>query len=194
MRKNPEILPKILPKILKVRTIARTRVFHIEELELEFSNGRVVTYERARGAAHGSVLIVPLKDQDTLLLIREYCTGLERYELAFPKGLIDAGETALEAANRELKEEVGYGARRLTPLMNMSIAPGYHSHVTQAVIAEDLYPASLEGDEPEPVEVVEWPVNDIQGLLQRDDFTEARSIAAFYLTRDYLRGKETSST
>ncbi|GMR07340.1 MAG: ADP compounds hydrolase NudE [Gammaproteobacteria bacterium] len=190
MRKKPEILPKIL----KARTIARTRVFHIEELELRFSNGREVTYERARGSAHGSVLIVPVKDQDTLLLVREYCVGPERYELAFPKGLIDAGETALEAGNRELREETGYGARRVTPLMNMSIAPGYHSHVTQAVIAEDLYPSRLEGDEPEPVEVVEWSMNDIHVLLQRDDFSEARSIAALYLTRDYLLGKETSST
>ena len=66
-----------------------------------------------RPSAREAVMIVPIID-DHLLLIHEYAVGIGIYELGFSKGLIDAGETVFEAANRELKEEVGFGANHLT--------------------------------------------------------------------------------
>ncbi|MDK6296224.1 NUDIX domain-containing protein, partial [Gardnerella swidsinskii] len=59
---------------------------------------------------------------DHLILIREYAVGTESYELGFSKGLIDPGESVFEAANRELKEEVGFGANDLTFLKKLSMA------------------------------------------------------------------------
>jgi ADP-ribose diphosphatase len=174
------------PQILRSSIIAKTRIFRVEELELKFSNGRVVTFERVKGSPRGAVLIVPLKNRDTLLLVREYCAGVDRYELAFPKGLVDPGETVVEAANRELKEEVGCGAHRLSQLTSMSIAPGYYSHQTHVVIAEELYEEKLKGDEPEEIQVVEWPLENMHELIHRDDFTEARSIAALYMTKEFI--------
>ena len=60
------------------------------------------------------------------------------------------------AANRELMEEIGYGARKLRTLSRMTLAPGYFSHVTDVILAEDLYPQRATGDEPEPIDVVPW--------------------------------------
>ncbi|MDH3281983.1 MAG: NUDIX domain-containing protein, partial [Gammaproteobacteria bacterium] len=85
------------------------------------------------------------------------------------------------AADRELKEEIGYGSTRLTLLKTLSVAPGYANFTTHIVLAEGLYPAKLPGDEPEPLEVVPWQVGDLDRLLTEDDFVEARSIAALYL-------------
>jgi ADP-ribose diphosphatase len=84
-------------------------------------------------------------------------------------------------------EEIGYGARSLTHLTSLTVAPGYLSHTTHVVLAQDLHEQRLEGDEPEEIEVVPWPLSDIEQLLTRDDFTEARSIAALYLTRERLK-------
>ena len=53
-------------------------------------------------------------------------------------------------------------------------------------IASNLYPAQLEGDEPEPLEVVPWPIKEYKALLQKPDFKEARSIAALMLLVDQL--------
>ena len=72
-------------------------------MDLEFSNGVRRVYERMRPTAREAVMIVPIVD-DHIILIREYAVGTESYELGFSKGLIDPGETAMEAANRELKE------------------------------------------------------------------------------------------
>jgi len=174
------------PEILAQRIVARSRLFQIEELELRFSNGEQRTFERLASRGPGAVLVVPMLDDQTVLLIREYAAGLERYELGFPKGLIDPGETAEQAANRELMEEVGYGARQLVPLTTVSLAPGYLGHQTQILLARDLYPERREGDEPEPLEVVRWPLNRLTELLQRDDFSEVRSIAALFLVSQHL--------
>ena len=58
-------------------------------------------------------MVVPMLDEETVLLVREYAAGMHRYELGLVKGRIDAGETPAQAADRELKEEAGYGARRI---------------------------------------------------------------------------------
>lgn len=168
------------PKILERRQVAQTRLFRVEQIDLEFANGERRTYERIPGG-RDSVLIVPLLDAETLLLIREYGAGSERYELGFPKGVIEPGEEVLAAANRELQEEVGYGARALRAIDRVSLVPGYIAHHSRIVLAEDLYPSRLEGDEPEPIEVVPWSLHDLDGLLAREDFNEARSIAALFL-------------
>ncbi|MCP5077599.1 MAG: ADP compounds hydrolase NudE, partial [Psychromonas sp.] len=55
-------------------------------------------------------------------------------------------------------------------------------------MAFDLYPEQLEGDEPEPLEVVKWPLAKVDELLARDDFQEARSISALLLALKSLEG------
>jgi ADP compounds hydrolase len=174
------------PRILSAQTVARTRLFHVEEVGLEFTNGTVVHYERLNASPHGAVLVVPMLDEDTVLLIREYAAGVHRYELGLPKGLIESAETILEAANRELMEEVGYGARDLRHFTSFTLAPGYFGHVTHVVFARDLYAHRMPGDEPEEIEVVPWRMSALRDLVAREDCTEARSIAALYMVRDLL--------
>lgn len=180
---------KIKPVITQARTLARTRLFHVEQLHLRFANGREATFERVSGSARGGVLVVPLLDAHTVLLVREYAAGVERYELGLPKGRIEGDETLEAAANREIMEEVGYGARKLTWLKSVTLAPGYFGHQTHLVLAEDLYPQEAEGDEPEPLEVVPWRLDEIHALLAHDEFTEARSIAALLMVRERLAGR-----
>jgi len=161
--------------------------FAVEQLDLEFSNGVRRTYERMPARGRGAVIVVPLLDADTVLLIREYACGLHSYELGLPKGRLEIDEDVLEGAERELKEEVGYGARRLRIIGALSLAPTYMSHKTQVVLAQDLYPERLPGDEPEEPEVVPWKLDDLARLVQRDDVTEGRSIAALFIARELLR-------
>jgi ADP-ribose diphosphatase len=175
------------PTIHAIHPVTSSRLFHVEEIHLEFGNGERRIYERLANRGHGAVLIVPLLDDDTLLLIREYSAGTGRYELAFPKGKVERGEDALEAANREIMEEVGYGARELHLLRRVSLSPGYMQHHTHLILARDLYPHRVDGDEPEPLEVVPWKLRDAQELLAQEDFTEGRSLLALYLAQDWLR-------
>ncbi|WP_149195915.1 ADP compounds hydrolase NudE [Luteimonas suaedae] len=161
--------------------------YRMERLDLEFGNGERRRFERLHGRGHGAVAVVPLIDDDTVLLVREYAAGVHRYELGLVKGRIDAGETPLQAADRELKEEAGYGAHRLEVLRSLTLAPTYMSHLTWLVLARDLYPERLPGDEPEELEVVPWRLDALHELILREDFSEGRSIAALFLAREYLQ-------
>jgi ADP-ribose diphosphatase len=161
--------------------------YRMERLDLEFSNGERRRYERLHGRGHGAVAVVPMLDADTVLLTREYAAGLHRYELGLPRGRVDAGETVLEGAQRELKEETGYGARELFELRSLSLAPTYMSHVAHVLLARDLYEERLPGDEPEEIEVVPWKIDDLSALLTLDEFSEGRAMAALFLAREWLR-------
>ncbi|KAL8181354.1 UNVERIFIED_CONTAM: hypothetical protein K2H54_000207 [Gekko kuhli] len=140
---------KSKPEILKAEIVAESRLFKVESLHLKFSNGEERVYERMRGGNRGAVMVVPLFDAQTLLLVREYAAGTHSYELGFPKGLIRPGRMDI-------------------------------------LLARDLFPEQRVGDEPEPLEVIPWPLNRIDELLARPDFTESRSISALLLAQRWL--------
>ncbi|MGL4473600.1 MAG: ADP compounds hydrolase NudE [Shewanella sp.] len=173
------------PEILHRQVVAHSRLFKIEQIHLKFSNQVERVYERMAGGSRGAVMVVPILG-DELLLGREYAAGTDNYELGFPKGLIDPGEDAITAANRELQEEIGYQAGRLTLLKELSLAPGYFSSKMQIFLAQDLSPSKLEGDEPEPIEIETCPLAQWEQLLDNPDFTESRSVSALFLALKHL--------
>lgn len=181
---------KALPQIHQREIVARSGFFRVERVDLEFSNGATRQFERMAGTGRGAVMIVPFIDEHTFLLVREYAAGTHSYQLGFPKGLIDPGETPLQAADRELKEEVGYGAKQLHELHCVSMAPTFFDAKMNILLAKDLYECRLEGDEPEPLDVIPWSINNIDALLAREDFLEARSIAALFFTQRFLSSNQ----
>merc|ERR1711879_442256 len=177
------------PQILHRSLVAESRLFRIESLELRFSNGVERTYDRLMPGGQGAVMVVALLDDDTVALIREYGGGIEDYSLTLPKGAVDMGESLREASNRELQEEIGYGARELILLKKVSLSPSYMSGGISVVLARDLYPSRLEGDEPEPLELVPWKLSEVDQLFAREDFNEGRAIAGLTLAQAYLNGR-----
>ncbi|WP_072327026.1 ADP compounds hydrolase NudE [Marinospirillum alkaliphilum] len=177
----------VRPSILHRKIVAESRLFKVEELHLKFENGEQRTYERLVSQGPGAVMVVAVDDEGQVVLIREYAGGFHDYCLTLPKGLVEPGEDILAAANRELMEETGFGACRLEPLTQLSLAPNYMGHKMHVVLARDLYACKLEGDEPEPLEVQLYPLARLNELVDRDDFHEGRSVAALFITRERLR-------
>ncbi len=183
-----------LPQILERSDLDGERLGHVERLRLRFSNGVERTFQRMAPSARGAVVVAAMRDPETILLIREYACGLHRYELGLVKGRIDPGETPEQAAERELKEEIGFGARRLTVLRHLSLAPSYMAHQASLVLAEDLYPERLEGDEPEPLDVVPWKLAELDRLILREDCSEGRSLAGMFIVREVLAARAQGRT
>ncbi|MGA9333477.1 MAG: ADP compounds hydrolase NudE [Rudaea sp.] len=177
------------PIVHSTKLAEGSRFLQVELLDLEFSNGERRTYERLKGSGLGAVIIVPMRDDETVLLVREYGGGIDRYELGVPKGRLDRDETVEQGANRELKEEIGFGARDLRILTTLSLSPAYMTSMTHVVLARDLYPERLVGDEPEELDVVEWKMSELHELIAHPEVTEGRSIAALFIAREYLAGR-----
>lgn len=175
-----------LPVIHQIEELDFGGRFQIERLDLEFSNGARRHFERMKPRGRGAVIIAAMPDPDTVLLVREYAAGLHRYELGLPKGRIDRGESPEQAADRELKEEAGFGARRLTRIRALTLAPTYMAHQTWLVLAEDLYPERLPGDEPEELEVVPWKLDSLHELMTREECSEGRTLAALFIAREHV--------
>lgn len=176
------------PQVLAREIVASSRLFRVEELQLRFSNGVERTYERlvGKGSGYGAVMVVAMLDDEHAVLVEEYCAGTDDYQLSLPKGLVEPGEDVLLAANRELKEEAGFGAERLELIAELSLSPGYMSQKIQVVLARDLYEERLPGDEPEPLGVDKVSLREISALIQHPQFSEGRALAALYLVRDLL--------
>ena len=175
-----------LPEILETKTVARSRLFSIETLKLRFSNGVERLYERLPARGRQAVIVVAINTDDEVILVREYLAGLHRYELNLPKGTVDPGETFEEAANRELKEEAGFGARKLDYVRQITLAPAYMGFSIHVILARDLYPESLPGDEPEIMEVKKWRLQEADQLVMSELLSESRSIAALKLAEVFI--------
>jgi ADP-ribose diphosphatase len=172
------------PKVSNIKTLANTGIFHIESLDIEFGNGAKRTYQRLNPKGNGAVLVIPVFNDGKFAMIYEYSGGTNKYELALPKGKIDDGETILEAANRELQEEIGFKAGNLKHIKTMTIAPSYQANKIHIVLATNLTPSKLSGDEPEELKVVYKNFADLDELVYDADLSEARSIAALYMAKN----------
>jgi len=182
----PDMLPLQAPEILVSQPLLTTRLFSIEQQELCFSNGVKAQYERLVSQSDGAVLIVPVV-QDAFVLIREWSAGVGRYELGFPKGKIDPGESWQEATLRECQEEIGFKPAQLHLLDRVSLAASYMDHHTHLILAQDLEISSSDaGDEPEPLPTLHWPIADWPKLLAQPEFSEGRAYAALFLTLTHL--------
>ena len=176
-----------LPEILNATRIAESRFFHVEALRLRFANGVERTYERLPPRGRQAVIVVGITAAHEVVLVREYLAGLHKYELGLPKGTVETpAETFAAAANRELKEEAGFGARRVEYLRELSVAPSHMGFTVHVVLARDLYPQRLPGDEPEVPEVRTWPLADIDDLFLSGEISEARSLAAIRIAQIHL--------
>lgn len=178
------------PVIHQIRTIAQTRLFQIEAVDLEFSNGAQREYERINNSNGGAVMVLPVTE-DSLILVREYAVGTEEYELGFVKGLVDPGETPLEASNRELREEIGMGAGSILQVRKVRLTPHYTTSVGYTMLARELYPDPRPGDEPEALEQVHWPLENLEGLLEHPEINDVRTLHAIYWLRDHLSQVDT---
>ena len=165
--------------------MAKSRLFEIQAVDLKFSNGIDRTYERFRPFNRDSVMVIAIDGED-LLLVREYAVGTEQYELGFVKvvWIREKRPNKVRIANCRKKLALG---QKMEVLRTMKINPQIMGHKMHVLLGEDLYPNQLEGDEPEPLEIVRYPLSQLDALLDSDEFNEARNLTALYTLRDYLK-------
>lgn len=173
------------PIITSVDQVAASRLFKVEELSLSFSNGEQRKHERLNNGGHDVVVVMPI-DQAHVYLVYEYATGFDRYELGFVKGKIDDGENAKQAANRELQEEISLGANHIHFVREVTTRPHYSTSKSSLFIAQNLYSSQLAGDEPEELQLVKWPLEQLEELFEHPDITEARTLCALSYLQHFL--------
>ena len=134
----------------------------------------------------GGVFIVPLTDRDDVLFIIEPAVTDGTPVLWLPAGAMEPGEDPVDAANRELQEEIGYKAARLDLLSELRPLARHADWRVHAVLARELAPSRLPGDESHPIEVESVPLSQFERLIDAGRLLDATCIAAVFLARRFL--------
>jgi ADP-ribose diphosphatase len=167
---------------IRTRTAINAGLFSVEDLDVRFSNAQERQYQRLRMRSRLAVMVVPISQRNTLLLIREFAAGIGDYVIKFPTGTVEREESVEAAAVRELQEETGWLARTISVGKSMYAEPGHCDQMTCVVLARDLVRGQSKGDEPERTGLYEWPASDRRSLI--DSLVDARSIAALAMLSD----------
>lgn len=126
----------------------------------------------------GSVLIIPLLDDGTVVMIHNYRYTAEQELLELPAGTIEPPESTEDCALRELKEETGYIAEQAEYLCRFYTTPGYSNEMMYVYAAENLEKAMQEAQGGEQIRVSEMPLSEALSACKDGRIIDGKTIAA----------------
>jgi ADP-ribose pyrophosphatase len=131
----------------------------------------------------GSTAILAIHE-GAAVLVRQHREPAKRRLLELPAGTLEEGEDPLASAQRELEEEVGLKGGRWRTLGTYFTSPGFLDEQMHVFLAEDLEEGEQDLDDDEDVEIVHWPVEEVEQRL--DELEDLKTVAGLLL---YLRGR-----
>ena len=126
----------------------------------------------------GSTAVVPLFEDHTVLMERQYRHAVQDYLLEIPAGTMEPGETPLKCAARELQEETGYVAEKFSEIAQVLILPAYSDEKIYVYLAQDFTLTGQNLDQDEIIEVVRLPLEETMKLIDKGKIIDALTILA----------------
>jgi ADP-ribose pyrophosphatase len=133
----------------------------------------------------GAAAVVPMLDEKTVILIRQYRHAVGGYIYEIPAGKLHPGEDPRDCAARELEEEIGYKVGVLDPLLSFMTTPGFTDEIIHIYVGKDLSPGTQDLGEDEVLEVLEVPLK--KAIKQIADGTIRDGKTIIGLQAAYLR-------
>ncbi len=162
-------------KLLNSKTVYDGRILDLHIDSIELPSGRQTTREIIHH--RNSVAIVAVDAENKVFLVRQYRSPLQQMLIEIPAGKTEQGESAVEAARRELIEETGYSAAKMEDLGGFYASPGYSTEYLHLFHATDLQPVEGDLDEDEIAEVSHVPISEIPGMIANGEICDGKSVA-----------------
>ena len=169
---------KELPKILDSQKVFEGRVFKVT---VDTVREGELTYQRDVVHHPGSAVIVPIHDDGTVALVRQYRHPAVRYLLEVPAGTLDDGERPEAGAARELEEELGLIAAHLEKLSEFFVSPGFLEEKMWVYLATGLTEGKAQPDEDEVLDVVRLTIGDALEMITSGEIQDAKTIIGLIL-------------
>ena len=166
-------------KILESEIVYRGRKFNVIREDIVLPNGKRAIREIVDFP--GASAILPIVDENRVLLIKQFRTTIHDWILEVPAGTLKPGEDPLSCAKRELKEETGYVAHRWTRLASILTSPGYSNEILHIFLAEELERGEKEPEETEVIENVIIPVNEALKKIFTGEIVDGKTIVALLM-------------
>jgi len=167
--------------------VYKGRVFDFVTEELTLPNGRDAEIAFIRHP--GSIAVVPLLEDHSVVMELQYRHPVGDYLLEIPAGTMEAGESPRDCAQRELIEETGFRAQEVINLGKIHILPAYSDEEIHVFIANGLTPAKQNLDPDEIIEVVTYPLEKAVQMIDEGKITDALTILSIQMARTRLKGE-----
>ena len=167
-----------LPKIINSQKVFAGRVFNVT---VDTVSEGEVTYQREVVHHHGSAVIIPVFDDATVALVRQYRHPAVRYLLEAPAGTLADGERPDAGAARELEEELGLVAARFEKLSEFFVSPGFCEEKMWVYLATELSEGKQLLDDDEILDVVRLPIEDALEMISSGEIQDAKTIIGLLL-------------
>jgi ADP-ribose pyrophosphatase len=171
-------------QILSRDTVYKTHAFEIEKLHVRLPDGRMRDYDLV--SHNDSVTILPLDDVGNIWFVSQFRMGSEREMLELPAGVMHDNEQPELCAAREVREETGMAAGRLTYLGAAYLAPGYSSEKNHIFLAENLSESPLEMDDDEFLHVRKMQILTAYEMAEYGEIQDSKSLAALLLAKPHV--------
>jgi ADP-ribose pyrophosphatase len=166
-------------RVLSSRRLYEGRILNLRVDTVELPGGGEATREIVEHAEVAAT--VPLDDDGTVTLVRQYRLAVGQALLEVPAGLVHPGEPLLEAARRELEEETGLRAARLRHLVSFYVSPGFTDERVHLFLAQGLSQGHPQNAADERIQVVRLPLRQALALVERGDVQDAKSVIGLLL-------------
>ena len=170
---------KEAPEVLASEDVWRGRVFSLS-IDMVREEGR--EYRREVVRHPGSGVIVPLYDDGTVALVRQYRHPAVKYLLEIPAGSRDGFETPEECAARELQEELGLVAAHWEKLCEFFPSPGFCAEKMWVYLATELSETEAGPEDDELIEIVRLPLTRALDMIAAGEIEDAKTIIGLTMT------------
>jgi ADP-ribose pyrophosphatase len=178
IRTGEKKMMRLEEKTLKSQQIFSGRVISLQVDEVELPNGKTSNREIVKHP--GAVAILPITDDNKIVMVEQYRKPLERVLVEIPAGKLEKGEEPEQTALRELEEETGYMTNSLEWLISFYTSPGFADEIVHLYAARGLSKkmdaASL--DEDEFVNLVEVTLEEAIQLVKEKKVYDAKTAYA----------------
>jgi nudix-type nucleoside diphosphatase (YffH/AdpP family) len=174
----------MIEEVIGTESIFNGKIVHLRVDTVRLPNGR--ESKREVVGHGGAICVVPMQDNQTVLMIRQFRLPAGKILLEVPAGGLEDGENPDDCAMRELQEETGFRAGNLTRMFTMYLAPGYSTELMYAYLATDLSDDKLAQDEDENLELVPMKLDDAIAAIFRGEIEDSKTVAALFAAREIL--------
>ncbi len=179
-------------KVHHTVTLHQGRVFRLTRERITLPNGVSADLEIIRHP--GAAAVVPLADEHTVLLIRQYRHAVGGYIWEIPAGTLDPGEEPLECARRELVEETGFSASSWHRLGETTPLPGYSDERIHIFLAAELTPEAQNLDGDELLTVRRTPLEEAVEMIYRGEIHDGKTLSGLLLARRHLESGQAGNS
>ena len=172
-------------KVISSKEVLRNKLFAVVDEVATDPTGFEIHRSIVRHP--GSAVMMAVDERERVLLVRQYRLPAERDLWELPAGRIDPGETPVQAAKRELREETGYSAKNWTKLVTFWASPGYIDEKMTLFLASDLKEGEQEPMEDERIVTRWFTKKELREAITTNKIMDAKTLLGYFFWLEHRK-------